>query len=92
MGPRQNINNQIKEVVKFYFKYYKRKEVSMKEIQKFEKLEEPRIQYFAHDWIKGGALSKHADRQDIKKSLRKQLRETILKYLKNNQIKLTKDL
>jgi len=92
VGQRQEINKQIKNVVRFYFRYYPKKKISNREIQIFEGYEEARIQYFAHGWKKKNNFETHIDRYSIKRSLRKQLREEILSYLKKRKIEITKDL
>jgi|WetSurMetagenome_2_1015567.scaffolds.fasta_scaffold24712_4 hypothetical protein len=73
----KDINAYWTEEKKAYLQWAIRKAIFI-EVGKFEKIEEPKVQQWAHKMVHGDGLIEHADRQDIKAATRKFMRKQVI--------------
>ena len=85
---RKKVNTQITKDIHDYWTAEKKENILKRirksifiEIGPFEKLEEPKVQTWAHKMIPGNDLLQHADRLYVKTSIRKYLRQQIINHL-----------
>jgi hypothetical protein len=85
---RKKVNSEIAKDITAYWTEEKKADLQWAirkaifvEVGKFERIEEPKVQSWAHKMCQGDGLIEHADRQDIKTATRKFMRKQVMTQL-----------